>query len=199
MSEPIVGGPTRRGFLKRTFVLAGSVSIASGPVFASAGVEGRTADEPVPGYHALDTDEASFVETMVNTLCPADHLTADGVSSGLASFIDRRLAVDGRAVGSAAAGQAQLFRAGVAATNQACRERYGTSFDRLGPPDARDFLRDVRAGRVAAAFPLSAWSTQIVDPLLTDACFSGPVYGAYGSRMFFKLFGYVTAPVRSSI
>ena len=64
------------------------------------------------------------------------------------------------------------------------------SFARLAESDARVFLADLRAGGVDASVPLAAWSSELVDPLLIEACYSGPVYGTYGSRMFVKLFGH---------
>jgi gluconate 2-dehydrogenase gamma chain len=147
---------------------------------------------PVSRYRSLNPDEAAFTETMVNVLCPADHLTQDGVTCGLAIFVDRQLAggFDAAAAQSTHAAREQLFKAGIAAANAACQERFGVRFDRLAPSDARRFLRDIAAGRVTdAPFPLASWSTEIVDPLLVRACFAGPVYAAYGSKLFWKLFG----------
>jgi gluconate 2-dehydrogenase gamma chain len=140
----------------------------------------------------LRPDEVAFTEAMVHVLCPADHLTPDGVTCGLAIFVDRQLAgeFDAGAEHPAPAAQEQLFKAGVAAANAACQERFGVGFDRLAPSAAREFLRDIAAGRIAdAQFPLASWSTQIVDPLLMQACFAGPIYDAYSSKMFWKLFG----------
>lgn len=174
---------TRRSFLTRSVILAGSAPFVSSSLAAAA-----TPDTTPSSEAFLTAGERAFVERMVNTICPADHLTADGVTSGLAAFLERRLAA--RSSEPATAGQAQLFRAGVAAANQACRDRYGVSFARLAESDARAFLADLRAGSVDASVPLAAWSSEIVDPLLIEACYSGPVYGTYGSRMFVKLFGH---------
>jgi len=178
--------PTRRSFLG-TVAVAASIPFASNALTASAA-------KPLPAsrYRFLDDHEAAFVEHLVNTICPADHLTPDGVTSGLAACLDRRLA-DGSSE-PASAGQAQLFKAGVAAANEACYARHGVSFDRLTSADALAFLADIRAGAVAASIPLDSWSTEIVDPLLIEACYAGPVYGRYGSRMFFKLFDPAAAP-----
>ena len=178
---------SRRGFLGGTLALAGALPFApalSGA--ASAATSTAPAAAAVSRYRSLTATEAAFTETMVNTLCPADHLTPDGVTSGLADFIDAHLSGD---VDAGVHGQRELFTAGVAAADRACHDRYGTSFDRLAPADARQFLRDVAAGDVAAAFPLAAWSSDVVDPLLKQACFSGPIYDAHGTRMFWKLFG----------
>jgi hypothetical protein len=47
---------------------------------------------PEAGYQSLAPDEAGFVETLVNVMWPADHLTPSGVDCGLAVYIDRQLA-----------------------------------------------------------------------------------------------------------
>jgi choline dehydrogenase-like flavoprotein len=53
-----------------------------------------TTPSPAPpaGYQSLSPDEPAFAEALVNIMCPADHLTPDGVECGLAIFIDRQLA-----------------------------------------------------------------------------------------------------------
>ena len=43
-------------------------------------------------------DEAAFVEVVVNALCPADHLTPDGVTAGLAAAIDAQLSDESAAL-----------------------------------------------------------------------------------------------------
>ena len=178
---------SRRGFRGGTFALAGALPFAPA-LSEAASATGITSSAAAPAsrYRSLNAAEAAFTEAMVNTLCPADHLTPDGVSSGLADFIDAHLAGD---VDAAVHGQRELFKAGVAAAEGACRHRFGVSFDRLAPADARQFLREMAAGEIHAAFPLAAWSSDVVDPLLKQACFSGPIYAAHGSRMFWKLFG----------
>lgn len=178
---------SRRGFLGGTFALAGALPFAPA-LSEAASAAGTTAQAvaPIARYRSLTAAEAAFTEALVNTLCPADHLTPDGVSSGLADFIDAHLAGD---VDAAVHGQRELFKAGVAAADAACRHRFGISFDRLAPADARQFLREMAAGEIHAPFPLAAWSSDVVDPLLKQACFSGPIYAAHGTRMFWKLFG----------
>jgi gluconate 2-dehydrogenase gamma chain len=178
---------SRRGFLGGTFALAGALPFAP-TLSEAASTAGPTASAvpPVSRYRSLTAAEAAFTEAMVNTLCPADHLTPDGVTSGLADFIDAHLAGD---VDAAVHGQRELFKAGVAAADTACRHRFGVSFDRLAPADARQFLRRMAAGEIHAEFPLAAWSSDVVEPLLKQACFSGSIYAAHGSRMFWKLFG----------
>lgn len=176
---------SRRRFLGRSLAAAAVVPLAPAltPIAAAADTDDAA---PVSAYRALTPDEAAFTEAMVNARCPADHLTPDGVTSGLASFIDSHLAAATDAQGEA---QRELFTAGVAAADAACVARHGRPLAALPATDARVFLRDVAAGDVPAAFPLASWSAEVVDALLTQACFSGPIYGTFEGRMFWKLFG----------
>ncbi len=175
---------TRRGFLGSTLALAGTVPfVAAEPI---AGAVASVAIAPVRSrYLTLSDAEAAFTEAMVNALCPADHLTPDGVTSGLAGAIDAHLASGGDGV----QGRRELFAAGVAAAERACAARTGVPLSGLDAADARRFLQDVAAGDLVADFPVTSWWADVVDPLLKQACFSGHVYDEYGSRMFWKMFG----------
>ena len=195
MSESSIGRPTRRGFLKNTAVLAGAMplmpqlGLASGRDASSASE--TTSAAAASYYRVLNPGEAAFTEAMVNALCPADHRSADGVTCGLATLIDRQLAgaFDTGSEGVVREAQAHLFKTGIEAANSACQERFGTRFDRLSPADARLFLDDIAADRVSApGFSLAAWSSEVVTPLLTQACFSGTVYDTYANRVFWKVF-----------
>jgi len=178
---------SRRGFIGGALALAGVWPLATGAAAADAATAlagpGGLARS---GYRSLTSTEAPLVEAIVNALCPADALTPDGVTSGLAAFVDAYVA---GTVESAAPGHQALFRAGLAAADQTSRQQFGRSLDALPAADVRAFLRDIRAGRVDAEFPLALWASDIVDPMLTQACFSGRVYEACEGRMFWKLFG----------
>jgi gluconate 2-dehydrogenase gamma chain len=199
MSESTLQDVSRRGFLGRAFALAWAMPFVPGvwPAPARAAETAASLSSSAE-YHCLNPGEAAFIEKMVNTLCPADHLTPDGVSCGLATFIDRHLAGhfnDGVAPPEHA-GHTQLFKVGLAAADEACQARFGMAFALLSPADAREFLRLVATGEVSHEFPLASWSTQVVDPLLTQACYAGPFCDTHGTRMFWKLFGYVSGPAR---
>jgi gluconate 2-dehydrogenase gamma chain len=170
-------------------------------------------DTPESAYASLSPEEAAFTETMVNALCPADHLTPNGVACGLATVIDRKLAGDfGRGCAGAAwehAGpgpvthlpltQEQFFKAGIAAINAACRKQFNVRFDQLPAADARRFLHQIAAGDVTDSdLPLASWFNDLVDPLLVQACFVGSVYDAYDNRVFWKLFGHAGDPILRS-
>ncbi len=94
----------RRAFLRQVATLAGGTSLAPKVIGAAALAAGgasaapasaqpagaSTASAPAFGYESLGPDEASFVEAMVNVMCPADTLTPSGVDCGLAVFMEQR-------------------------------------------------------------------------------------------------------------
>src|SRR5262249_56720449 len=130
-------------------VLSGVGGVAaisqSGAVRAAESATGPdTSNLPVPdaGYQSLGPDEAGFVEAMVNVMCPTDGLTPSGVDCGLAIYIDRQLA-GGFGKGERLYLQGpwkqgkpqhgyqlpltpeQFFKAGVAAADEAARNKFG--------------------------------------------------------------------------
>ena len=183
------GTPTtvsRRGFIGGAITLAGALPFAThAAAMGAAGADTAPGIVAMSGYRSLGASDAAFVEAMVNALCQADALTPDGVTSGLAAFVDAYLAGE---VDTAALGHRELFMAGMSAADASCRRRFGRAFHELPAADARQFLRDIRAGRVEAEFPLASWSSDVVEPVLKQACFSGHVYETYEGRMFWKLF-----------
>jgi gluconate 2-dehydrogenase gamma chain len=168
----------RRDFLKQVGAAASVaplphrvIGIASIGAVAAAGSRVAKAAEnppvaaPFTGYQWFGPEEATFVEALVNVMCPADAFTPNGVDCGLATYIDRQLA------GGFGSGQGrymrgpwkkgkpqvglqlplaprQFFNAGVAAASNACVKKYAKSFDALAAADADAFLKDVQAGRV---------------------------------------------------
>jgi len=103
MSKKDPVGFDRRDVLKRIVTVAGSAPLSGATAAAAAATVAMTADAasaqvPTPGasapagYQFLGPDEAGFIEAFVNVMCPADHLTPNGVDCGLATFIDRQLA-----------------------------------------------------------------------------------------------------------
>jgi len=53
---------------------------------ARAAAEAAAQVNAVVGYNSLSPDEAAFVETLVNIMCPADEYTPNGVDCGLANL-----------------------------------------------------------------------------------------------------------------
>jgi hypothetical protein len=141
-------GFDRRDFLK-TAVASGAA--AAGGTAAIATPEIARAEQPSPaapaasepaGYAFLNPDEAAFVEALVDHMVPADEISPKGTDLGVSIYIDRALAgAWGKGerlymqgpwkLGTPSQGYqlpltpAQLYRAGIAATNAHCRKAYG--------------------------------------------------------------------------
>jgi gluconate 2-dehydrogenase gamma chain len=171
---------------------------------------------PALGYQSLSLDEAAFVEHMVNIMCPADHLTPNGVDCGLAVFIDRQLA-SGFGKGERLYRQGpwrqgkpelgyqspltpeQFFKAGVAAADEACRKKFSKNFDELTVADADAFLRDLAGNKIQdPRVPLGAWFNGLVYPLFVQACFADPIYGGNNNKIFWKMIGYPGLPATNT-
>jgi gluconate 2-dehydrogenase gamma chain len=215
----------RRDVLKQIVTVTGSAPLSSSMLGATAVTtsvamqsETASAQASVPaatspvGYQSFGPDEATFVEAFVNVLCPADHLTPNGVDCGLAVFIDRQLA-GGYGKGENLYMQGpwrtglpqfgyqlpmtpeQFFKAGVAAANAACKASFGKGFDALTPADADLFLRDVAAGKVSdPRVPLGNWFNGLAYPLFVQACFADPIYGGNNDKVFWRMVGYPGLP-----
>ena len=94
--NPQVG---RREFLTGVGVAGAAAATALAPV-APAPAQVIQAAAPAPaaklpdGYLFLHPQEAQFVEAVVDHMVPKDELTPSGTDMGIATFIDRALAVN---------------------------------------------------------------------------------------------------------
>jgi gluconate 2-dehydrogenase gamma chain len=211
----------RRAFLVQAASLAGAGSLKSAPLPAAtppAGTAPMPAAAPTEAaitatpYQSLSPDEATFIESLVNILCPADEYTPSGVDCGLATYIDRQLAGpygkgDGRYQrGPFKSGKPELglqlpltpeqfCKAGIAAANAACIRDRGKSFDQLPPAEAQEFLNSVQDGRVQhGPVALDVWFNQVVYRLFIEGCFADPMYGGNRNAVFWKMIGYPGLP-----
>ena len=190
---------------RRTFLLqaagltgAGSLLKAASPADAAgatAPVPSAAPDAASVPYQSLSPDEATFIEALVNVMCPADEYSPNGVDCGIAAYIDRQLAGpygkgDGRYLqGPFRSGIPQLglqlpltpeqfCKAGIAAANAACMHEHGKPFEQLTPAQADEFLMAVAADRVPAAeLSLALWFNALIYRLFVEGCFADPMYG----------------------
>jgi gluconate 2-dehydrogenase gamma chain len=136
-------GFDRRDFLKSA-VVGGAATAVPNMLPEAAQAAQTTAAPAAPAYAFLNTDEAAFVEAMVDHMVPADELSPKGTDIGINIFIDRalggawgkgdRLYMQGPwKPGVPSQGYqlpltpAQLYRAGIEATNAHCVKTYGKS------------------------------------------------------------------------
>ena len=138
----------RRDFLKSAVAGGAVAAAATAAVVTTQPAQAQPAGTAASGYAYLNLDEAAFVEAMVDHMVPADQYSPKGTDMGLAIFIDRALA-GGWGKGERLYMQgpwkpgvpsqgyqlpltpAELYRAGIAATNAHCAKTYGKTFDRL--------------------------------------------------------------------
>jgi gluconate 2-dehydrogenase gamma chain len=219
MDEFIRKAP-RRSFLKAV-VVGGVLPItgakAQAPQTVKAELTVLAVPPPPAGYTFFSQEEAAFVETMVNVLCPADEFTPNGVDCGLAAFFDRQLSGE---LGSGArhymhgpwpAGKpqhgyqspltpGQLFKAGIASAAEACVSALGKPFDQLAPAEADAFLSELAIGLVQdPRLALASWFNEMVLPIFNQACFADPLYGGNGGKVFWRLIGYPGLPATNTI
>jgi gluconate 2-dehydrogenase gamma chain len=217
----------RRGFLKQVATLASAVPLGPralgaaiagvGPIGIARAEDAQPTAAPFNGYQFLGPDEATFVEALVNVMCPADQYTPSGVDCGLANYMDRQLAgAFGRGEGRYMRGPwkvgkpqmgyqlpltpAQFFTAGLATTARACVQKHGKTFDQLAPADANAFLQDVQSGKYSdPRVPIASWFNDFVYPLFVQACFADPMYGGNNRKVFWQLVGYPGLPATHSL
>jgi gluconate 2-dehydrogenase gamma chain len=188
MSQLTIGIASRRRFIGTSIALVGAPVLRAVGVLVAAPAKSSAVDAASPThsaapYRVLNRVEASFTEALVDALCPADRLTPDGVSCGLALAVDRELAVR-------PAADVRRFRAGISAADNACLSQFRTRLDRLGASDAARFVQSVFAGDPDANGSLASWAHEGVNPVLMQACFTGSIYDTYSNRVFWKIFGH---------
>lgn len=209
---------SRRTFLAQAASLAGVGSLVSAGVTETASAAGTA--EPAPSsipYQSLGPDEATFVESLVNIMCPADEYSPSGVDCGLAIYIDRQLAGPfGKGAGRYQnapfrSGKPQLglqmpltpeqyFKAGIAAANAVCIRDRGKPFDQLPAADAAQVLEAFQGDRVQHdGLSLAQWFNEVVYPLFVEGCFADPMYGGNRNAVFWKMIGYPGLPANHAL
>lgn len=207
-------GVGRREFLKGAAV-AGAASVASAPAILPEAAQAQQAAAAAPsapsaaGYSFLNLEEAAFVETLVDHMVPADELSPKGTDIGINTYIDRalssawgkgdRLYMQGPwKVGVPSQGYqlpltpAQLYRAGIEATNAYCRKTYGNrTFDRLTEAQREDVLKALASASITfdSGLAVRAFWTVVYQSVM-EGMFSDPIYGGNRNKAGWKLIGF---------
>jgi gluconate 2-dehydrogenase gamma chain len=205
-------GLGRRDFLKGA-VVGGAAATVNLPQTAAA-QQPPPAPTPAadaaanPGYGYLNLEEAAFVEALVDHMVPADALTPKGTDIGINIYIDRalssgwgkgeRLYMQGPwKRGAPSQGYqlpltpAQVYRAGIAATNAYCRKTYGKPFDRLDETQREEVLVGLSTGKVTFDDGLPArtfWTTMYQTVM--EGMFADPIYGGNRNKAGWRLIGF---------
>jgi gluconate 2-dehydrogenase gamma chain len=203
----------RRDFLKSAVVggaaAAGTATIAA-PEIAQAQQPAAAAPAApqAAGYEFLNLDEAAFVEALVDHMVPADEFTPKGTDLGIAVYIDRALA-GGWGKGDRLYMQgpwkrgapsqgyqlpltpAQLYRAGIEATNVHCQKTWGKPFDRLDSAQREEVLIGLSSAKINfdSGLPVPVfWST--LYQTVIEGMYSDPIYGGNRNKAGWRMIGF---------
>ena len=203
----------RRDFLKGAVVGgAAAATVGNLPQTAlaqqpAAAAQPAAASTP-EGYAFLHPEEQAFVEALVDHMIPADEHTAKGTDIGLNTYIDRALAGSwGKGdrlymqgpwkTGVPSQGYqlpltpAQLYRAGIEATNAYCRKTYGKPFDRLDEKQREEVLLGLSSAKISFENgpPVRVfWAT--VYQTVMEGMFADPIYGGNRNKAGWRMLGF---------
>src|SRR4051812_37549701 len=206
-------GFARRDFLKRAVV--GGAAAATGTVAAVTTAEAQSqrpqpaaAPASQPGYAFLNIEEAAFVEALVDHMIPADEHSPKGTDVGINIYIDRALAgAWGKGdrlymqgpwkPGVPSQGYqlqltpAQLYRAGIAATNAYCRKQYGKTFDQIAETQREEVLQGLATAKITFehGLPVRVFWTTVYQTVM-EGMFSDPIYGGNHNKAGWKMIGF---------
>jgi gluconate 2-dehydrogenase gamma chain len=203
----------RRDFLKGA-VVGGAAAAANATAIPAQAQSAQAAPAPqadtpaAEGYAYLNLDEAAFVEALVDHMVPADDLTPKGTDIGINIYIDRALAgAWGKGdrlymqgpwkQGAPSQGYqlpltpAQLYRAGITATNAHCRKTYGKLFDRLDEKQREEVLVGLSTAKITfdSGLPVRPFWATLYQTVM-EGMFADPIYGGNRNKAGWRMIGF---------
>src|SRR3979490_3373105 len=204
-------GLGRRDFLKGAVVGCAAAATVSLPPNAEAQQGASPAAAPdaaSPGYSFLNLEEAAFVEALVDHMVPADDLTPKGTDIGINIFIDRALAGGwGKGerlymqgpwkLGAPSQGYqlpltpAQLYRAGIEASNGHCRRACGKSLGRIKDAQLQEVLVGLSGGKITFdnGLPVRVFWATLYQTVI-EGMYSDPIYGGNRNKAGWAIIGF---------
>jgi gluconate 2-dehydrogenase gamma chain len=200
----------RRDFIKGAVVGgAASAAIATADIAQAEPAPATQATAPqAAGYEFLNLDEAAFVESLVDHMIPLDEVSPKGTDLGVNIYIDRALAGSwGKGdrlymqgpwkQGEPSQGYqlpltpAQLYRAGIEATNAHCRKTYGQPFDRIEPAQREEVLVGLSTGKIKfdSGLPVRVFWTTLYQTVV-EGMYSDPIYGGNRNKAGWAIIGF---------
>jgi gluconate 2-dehydrogenase gamma chain len=204
----------RRGFLKGA--VAGGAAAASAAAIATPEIAQAEAPASAPanaapeaaGYAFFNLDEAAFIEALVDHMIPADEVSPKGTDLGVNVYIDRALAGGwGKGdrlymqgpwkQGAPSQGYqlpltpAQLYRAGIDATNAHCLKAYGKPFDRIEAAQREEVLVGLSSGKISFdnGLPVRVFWTTLYQTVI-EGMYSDPIYGGNRNKAGWAIIGF---------
>jgi gluconate 2-dehydrogenase gamma chain len=199
----------RRNILKGA-VVGGAVAASATTAMPATAMaqQPAPATSEVAGYAFLNLEEAAFVEALVDHIIPADEVSPKGTDLGVNIYIDRALA------GAWGKGErlymqgpwkqgvpsqgyqlpmtpAQLYRAGIEATNGHCRKTYGKSFDQLEAAQREDVLVGLSTAKIKFenGLPVRVFWTTLYQTVI-EGVYSDPIYGGNRNKAGWAIIGF---------
>lgn len=212
-------GVSRRNFLKKAAlggVIVTTLAELDSPEVVAAPSETSqksktqcktTQSNSSRGYIFLNADEADFVEAVVDHMVPADHNSPSGTALGINIYIDRALAGGwgkghhfyGMGPWKPGHGQgyqlpmppADLYRAGISASNRYCTDAYGKLFVQLSADQREQFLIQLSTHKVE--FEEKSFAAEffaILYQTVIEGMFADPIYGGNRDKAAWKMIGF---------
>lgn len=207
----------RRDFLSSALALAAASTL---PAARAAEISGGQPWEPgkvsLPplaaprqgGLAFFTQAEFDTAAALADRLIPADDLSIGGKEAGCAVFIDRQLAGDygkgatlyrlGRFVkGTPEQGTqspltpAERWRAGVAAINALCQQRFAKTFVQLDGAQQDELLRNMESGQLDLGKDVE--TKELFEQILAnvrEGFFADPIYGGNKDMASWKMIGF---------
>jgi gluconate 2-dehydrogenase gamma chain len=160
------------------------------------------------GYAFFNLEEAAFIEALVDHMVPADEVSPKGTDLGINIYIDRALAgAWGKGerlylqgpwrLGTPSQGYqlpmtpAQLYRAGIEATNAHCRKTYGKAFDLLDAARREEVLVGLSTAKIKFddGLPVRVFWTTLYQTVI-EGIYSDPMYGGNRNKAGWAIIGF---------
>ncbi len=198
----------RRAFLKSAVAGSAAAVTVTLPHPAQAQKAAPAPESASPAYAYLNSEEAAFVEALVDHMVPADEYSPKGTDLGLNVYIDHALA-GGWGKGERLYMQgpwkpgvpsqgyqlpltpAGLYRAGITAANAFCVKTYSKSFDKITASQRQEFLLSLQAGKVIFENgpPARVFFSTLYQNVM-EGMFADPMYGGNRNKAGWKLIGF---------
>lgn len=198
----------RRAFLKSAVAGSAAAAASSLPCPGEAQPGAPVPSSASATYTYLNTEEAAFIEALVDHMVPADEFSPKGTDLGLSVYIDRALAGGwGKGerlymqgpwkLGVPSQGYqlpltpAELYRTGIAAANESCAKLYGKTLDKIDASQREEYLLNLQAGKVTFdnGLPASTFFAMLYQNVM-EGMFADPIYGGNRNKAGWKLIGY---------